>query len=81
MKTMSNVDINAICYELNDFLKGARVDKSFQPTNDTVIMRFHVSGTGRVDLIFQAGMRIIVLNILLIILKYLLLFQWFLENI
>ena len=58
MKTMSNVDINAICYELNNLLEGARVDKSFQPTNDTVIMRFHVSGTGRIDLIFQAGVRI-----------------------
>jgi len=58
MKTMSNVDINAICFELNNLLEGARVDKSFQPTNDTVIMRFHVKGTGRVDLIFQAGVRI-----------------------
>ena len=55
---MSNVDINAICFELNNLLEGARVDKSFQPTNDTVIMRFHVKGTGRVDLIFQAGVRI-----------------------
>jgi len=58
MKTMSNVDINAICFELNNLLEGARVDKSFQPTNDTVIMRFHVKGTGRVDLILQAGVRI-----------------------
>ena len=55
---MSNVDINAICFELNSLLEGTRVDKSFQPTNDTVIMRFHVKGTGRVDLIFQAGVRI-----------------------
>jgi len=58
MKTMSNVDINAICYELNELLNGARVDKSFQPTDDTVIMRFHVRGTGRVDVVFQAGVRI-----------------------
>lgn len=58
MKTMSNVDINAICYELNELLEGARVDKSFQPTKDTVIMRFHVRGTGRVDVVFQAGVRI-----------------------
>ncbi|BBL61641.1 ribosome rescue protein RqcH [Methanobrevibacter arboriphilus] len=58
MKTMSNVDINAICYELNEILEGARVDKSFQPTKDTVIMRFHVRGTGRVDVVFQAGVRI-----------------------
>lgn len=58
MKTMSNVDINAICYELNEILEGARVDKSFQPIKDTVIMRFHVRGTGRVDVVFQAGVRI-----------------------
>ncbi len=58
MKTMSNVDINAICYELNELLNGARVDKSFQPTKDTVIMRFHVKGTGRIDVVFQAGVRI-----------------------
>ncbi|RBQ23651.1 hypothetical protein ALNOE001_06990 [Candidatus Methanobinarius endosymbioticus] len=58
MKTMSNVDISAICYELNSLLEGARVDKSFQPTNDTVIMRFHVKGTGRIDVVFQAGVRI-----------------------
>ncbi|KZX17792.1 hypothetical protein MBCUT_00870 [Methanobrevibacter cuticularis] len=57
MKTMSNVDINAISYELNQLLKGARVDKSFQPTKDTVIIRFHVTGTGRVDVVFQAGVR------------------------
>lgn len=58
MKVMSNVDINAICYELNSLLEGARVDKSFKPTNDTVIMRFHVKGTGRIDVVFQAGVRI-----------------------
>ncbi|KZX10710.1 ribosome rescue protein RqcH [Methanobrevibacter filiformis] len=57
MKTMSNVDIFTVCYELNELLKGARVDKSFQPTKDTVIMRFHVAGTGRVDVVFQAGIR------------------------
>ncbi|MDL2246174.1 NFACT family protein [Methanobrevibacter sp. OttesenSCG-928-K11] len=57
MKSMSNVDIYAICNELSDFLEGARVDKSFQPTKDTVVMRFHKSGTGRVDVVFQAGVR------------------------
>jgi predicted ribosome quality control (RQC) complex YloA/Tae2 family protein len=55
---MSNVDIFAICHELNNLLEGARVDKSFQPNKDTVIMRFHVKGTGRVDVVFQAGVRI-----------------------
>ena len=57
MKTMSNVDVYAICHELNEVLKGARVDKAFQPTKDTVLIRFHVSGRGRVDVVFQAGIR------------------------
>ena len=58
MKSMTNVDIHTICQELNDLLVGARVDKSFQPTKDTVVMRFHKAGTGRLDLVIQAGKRI-----------------------
>ena len=58
MKSMTNVDIHTICQELNDLLVGARVDKSFQPTKDTVVMRFHKEGTGRLDLVIQAGKRI-----------------------
>lgn len=58
MKSMSNVDIYTISDELNNLLSGARVDKSFQPTNDIVVMRFHVPGTGRVDLVMQCGSRI-----------------------
>jgi predicted ribosome quality control (RQC) complex YloA/Tae2 family protein len=58
MKAMSNVDIFTISDELNNLLTGARVDKSFQPTKDTVVMRFHVPGTGRVDLVMQCGSRI-----------------------
>ncbi len=54
---MTNVDIYTICQELNDLLVGARVDKSFQPTKDTVVMRFHKAGTGRLDLVIQAGKR------------------------
>lgn len=57
MKTMSNVDIYTITDELNDILENARVDKSFQPMNDTVVIRFHVPGTGRVDLVMQCGVR------------------------
>jgi predicted ribosome quality control (RQC) complex YloA/Tae2 family protein len=57
MKNMSNVDVYAICDELREILKGARVDKAFQPTKDTVLIRFHVSGRGRVDIVFQAGIR------------------------
>ena len=55
---MSNVDIYTISDELNSLLSGARVDKSFQPTKDIVVMRFHVPGTGRVDLVMQCGSRI-----------------------
>lgn len=58
MKTMSNVDIYTITHELNNLLKNARVDKSFQPTEDIVVIRFHVPGTGRVDLVIQCGVRI-----------------------
>ena len=58
MKSMSNVDIYTISDELNNLLSGARVDKSFQPTSDIVVMRFHVAGTGRVDLVMQCGSRI-----------------------
>ena len=57
MKNMSNVDVYAVCHELKDLLKGARVDKAYQPTKDTVLIRFHVSGKGRVDIVFQAGRR------------------------
>jgi predicted ribosome quality control (RQC) complex YloA/Tae2 family protein len=55
---MTNVDIFAISNELNKLLSGARVDKSFQPTDDIVVIRFHVPGTGRVDLVMQSGSRI-----------------------
>ena len=58
MKTMSNVDIYTITNELNNLLSGARVDKSFQPTKDIVVMRLHVPGTGRIDLVMQCGSRI-----------------------
>ncbi len=58
MKTMSNVDIFTISQELNELLKDARVDKSFQPTKDTIIIRFHKAGIGRLDLVMQAGSRI-----------------------
>ncbi|MBE6510775.1 MAG: fibronectin-binding domain-containing protein [Methanobrevibacter millerae] len=58
MKAMSNVDIFTISDELNNLLTDARVDKSFQPTKDIVVMRFHVAGTGRVDLVMQCGSRI-----------------------
>ena len=58
MKAMSNVDIYTICNELKEILKDARVDKAYQPTRDTVLIRFHVPGKGRVDVVFQAGLRV-----------------------
>jgi predicted ribosome quality control (RQC) complex YloA/Tae2 family protein len=58
MKAMSNVDVYAICKELGEILKDARVQKAYQPTKDTVLIRFHVPGKGRVDVIFQAGFRV-----------------------
>lgn len=58
MKSMSNVDIYTVSDELNNLLSGARVDKSFQPADDIVVIRFHVPGTGRVDLVMQSGSRI-----------------------
>lgn len=58
MKTMSNVDVYAICTELKEILKDARVDKAYQPTRDTVLIRFHIPGKGRTDVVFQAGTRV-----------------------
>ena len=58
MKSMSNVDIYTICQELKDLLTGARVDKSYQPTKDTIVIRFHKAGIGRLDLVMRAGKRI-----------------------
>lgn len=57
MKTMSNVDVFAVAHELDKLLKGARVAKAYQPLEDTIILRLHVKGEGRVDLLIQAGVR------------------------
>lgn len=58
MKAMSNVDVFTICSELKELLKDARFQKAYQPTKDTVLIRFHVPGKGRTDVIFQAGIRV-----------------------
>ncbi len=58
MKAMSNVDVYAICSELKKSLKDARFQKAYQPTKDTVLIRFHVPGEGRADVVFQAGLRV-----------------------
>ena len=52
MKAMSNVDIYAISSELTTYLKDARFQKAYQPSKDTVLIRFHVPGSGRVDVTF-----------------------------
>lgn len=58
MKAMSNVDIYAISSELGRSLKDARFQKAYQPGKDTVLIRFHVPGFGRRDVVFQAGLRV-----------------------
>ncbi len=58
MKGMSNVDVFAISHELRKLLRNARVDKAYQPTKDTISIRFHVPRIGRVDIVFQAGKRV-----------------------
>ncbi len=58
MKAMSNVDVYAICHELKELLNDARFQKAYQPTKDTVLVRFHVPGKGRMDVVFQAGLRV-----------------------
>jgi len=58
MKAMTNVDIHAISSELKRSLKDARFQKAYQPTKDTVLIRFHVPGIGRRDVVFQAGLRV-----------------------
>jgi predicted ribosome quality control (RQC) complex YloA/Tae2 family protein len=58
MKAMSNVDVYAVCHELNEILKDSRIQKAYQPSKDTVIIRFHVPGEGRIDVVLQAGLRV-----------------------
>jgi predicted ribosome quality control (RQC) complex YloA/Tae2 family protein len=62
MKAMSNVDIYAVSSELKKLLKDSRFQKAYQPTKDTVLIRFHVPGFGRRDVIFQAGLRVHITN-------------------
>jgi len=40
MKAMSNVDVYAICSELKKSLMDARFQKAYQPTKDTVLIRY-----------------------------------------
>lgn len=58
MKSMSNVDIHTIIKELNKELVDARIDKAYQPANDTIRIKIRKAGEGRKDLVIQAGVRI-----------------------
>jgi len=58
MKAMSNIDVYVVCHELNEILTDARIQKAYQPSKDTVIIRFHVPGEGRIDVVLQAGLRV-----------------------
>lgn len=55
---MSNVDIYRIIKELNEEIIGTRIDKSYQPTYDTIRIKLRKAGEGRKDLVMQAGVRI-----------------------
>lgn len=58
IKSMSNVDIYRIVKELNEEIIGTRIDKSYQPTYDTIRIKLRKAGEGRKDLVMQAGVRI-----------------------
>ena len=58
IKSMSNVDIYRIVKELNEEIIGTRIDKSYQPTYDTIRIKLRKAGEGRKDLVLQAGVRI-----------------------
>ena len=58
IKSMSNVDVYRIVKELNEEIVGARIDKSYQPTYDTIRIKLRKAGEGRKDLVMQAGVRI-----------------------
>ncbi len=59
---MSNVDVHTIVKELNEKLIGTRIDKSYQPTEDTIRIKLRKAGEGRLDLVIQAGVRIHLTN-------------------
>jgi len=58
LKSMSNVDIHRIVKELNDELLNVKVEKAYQPSYDTILIKLRKPGEGRRDLVIQAGTRI-----------------------
>ncbi len=55
---MSNVDIHRIVKELNDEILNVKVEKAYQPSYDTILIKLRKAGEGRKDLVIQAGARI-----------------------
>ncbi|MBO7719782.1 MAG: NFACT family protein [Methanosphaera sp.] len=58
MKSMSNVDIHRIVKELNDEILNVKVEKAYQPSYDTILIKLRKPGEGRKDIVIQAGTRI-----------------------
>lgn len=55
---MSNVDIHRIVTELNQEILNVKVEKAYQPSYDTILIKLRKPGEGRKDLVIQAGVRI-----------------------
>lgn len=53
-QAMSNIDVAALAAELA-LVRGARVDKVYQPAKDRILVRLRKTGAGRTDLLFQLG--------------------------
>ncbi|HOI70301.1 MAG TPA: ribosome rescue protein RqcH [Methanothrix sp.] len=57
-KAMSNVDVAAVVDELQEKLVGGFVGKSYQLSPDRVVISFQSPGSGKLDLLLEAGRRI-----------------------
>lgn len=55
---MSNVDIHRIVKELNEEILNVKVEKAYQPSHDTILIKLRKPQEGRRDLVIQAGKRI-----------------------
>jgi len=55
---MSNVDVAAVVDELQEKLVGGFVGKSYQLSPDRVVISFQSPGSGKLDLLLEAGRRI-----------------------
>lgn len=57
-KAMSNVDVAAVVDELQEKLVGGFVGKSYQLSPDRLVISFQSPGSGKLDLLLEAGRRI-----------------------